>query len=225
MNFKTILSVSALALLSAVNAAPVSKDIQTLKSECQAQKGLFVNKGENSDYVCLQPNFKEATVDNAACINIDEQIFCINPKITNIPECDRSGDDYDYEVCVQKLNKISPFSYYPILSFSKKDEAKFAEDKEKCIKGLGIYLEWDDDKRLNACLYPEFNFKSLDDEHCVSVTKSKENNTPLYGIKYCVVEDKTTIPACKKSHEHYSADYCNRFLDAMASFQAMDISI
>ncbi|ORX83221.1 hypothetical protein BCR32DRAFT_326473 [Anaeromyces robustus] len=223
MNFKTILSVSALALLSA--AAPVSKDVKTLKSECQAQKGLFINKSNNSDYVCLQPNFNEANLDNAACINVSEQIFCINPKITNIEECDRSSDDYVYEACLDRFNKISSIAYYPILSFSKKDEAKFAENKKKCVNNLGIYLEWDDDKKLNACLYPEFNFKSLDDEHCVTVTKIKENNIPLHGIKYCVVEDMTSIPACKKSHEHYNTNGCSRFLDAMASFQAMDISV
>ena len=95
---------------------------------------------------------------------------------------------------------------------------------KECASKEALFLTWGEDKATYTCLLPIEKFNNPDEEHCVRI-RHEVNRDQDEGKLYCVTHGATSIPCCIKGHPHYNYNFCCRYLDAMASFDGLDVDI
>ncbi|KAG4092661.1 hypothetical protein H8356DRAFT_1701747 [Neocallimastix lanati (nom. inval.)] len=148
-------------------------------------------------YACVH-KYKEnkhnniARPDNSVCFYLDNDVYCIDRRYTNIKECDKSSKNFNYRTCS-----------YDILSFtnngSERYTYRFRSYPEKARNGIVLTYNV---MYQYICLYPETSSHSLKDKHCVVVD----------GKVYRFYEDNTIITTCNKHSKQYNHDNCMNIL-------------
>jgi len=218
MIFKTLFSVSVLALFSVVSAVPPNIDDEyvQLQQNCYLYNGKLISSSDRGKYACIQRYFNEreavANSKDSVCFNANNIPYCINSKFTNIQECNVYSNRYNYDKCMQNFVK-GPIRLYLRLRDFETNE-KFIStpilDYEECIHNSGIYLI---DKKGNyVCLSSE-PVSFPDEEHCVNVQETSEESEK---VQYCIQQENTNYEYCNKTSDFYDYDECMDKLNSLS---------
>jgi len=196
MNFKTLLSFTALALIGTVHAGPIKEN--TTNSDCQCKnrcQGYLMQFSEKA-YTCLTPaNF--ITLRGKHCVNVkgfysdQTSLYCIDEENSNTNLCNKSSKEYNYDQCMRNMYFLGKEMNIEI-SIYNEDQVR---TEILCKKNNGVYLETDDERY--ACLKEEANEKN---NTCVVIDDHY----------YCVSE--TNEGLCQLGKKKYNIDGCIQFL-------------
>ncbi|KAG4083608.1 hypothetical protein H8356DRAFT_240935 [Neocallimastix lanati (nom. inval.)] len=227
MNFKTLF-LSAVALLSVVNAAPVNEkhvSIDSLKKTCKTQGGkLLVNMNDDStSYACLKAytensRNKAVNPENSACFHATASVLCVDKKLTNIEQCIKSSDDYDYRKCsyfISTLNNNGTGKFKNDLRSYPQNERiiiDYIQDQKECKENGGIVLSYKVIMQY-VCLTPVTGHLSLRNDHCVGHN----------GKVYCIDQDNTILEVCNKKAQSYNHDSCMSVLNEYSKANNFEI--
>ncbi|KAG4088076.1 hypothetical protein H8356DRAFT_1296946 [Neocallimastix lanati (nom. inval.)] len=228
MNFKTF-CFAALALLSVVNNAPLTNNtssIDDLKKACKyGNSELHVKMNEDDAiYACVHKYNENkhnniARPDNSVCFYLDNDVYCVDRRYTNIKECDKSSKNFDYRTCSYDIlsltNDGSERYTYRFRSYPDKERISVdaVQDQKECKARNGIVLTYNVMYQY-ICLYPETSSHSLKDKHCVGVD----------GKVYCVYEDNTIITTCNKHSKQYNHDNCMNILSEYSKANGVTVN-
>jgi len=228
MNFKTILSVSALALFGSAIAAPTANagdEVSEAQHECYMYGGKLFTSGDNSKYACIQRywpdrEFKLVSPNDSVCFIGNNVPYCVNSKFSNIEECDLKSDKYDFDGCMKNFLKGPIRLYLRLRDFETKEKFVLSpiNDYNECIHNDGIYLM--DNKANYVCLSSEY-VSFPDDEHCVYVQEESEDSEK---VRYCVQQENTNIENCNKTSDNYNYEKCMNKITSLSEGKIAKIS-
>ncbi|ORX64449.1 hypothetical protein BCR32DRAFT_330610 [Anaeromyces robustus] len=220
MNFKTILSVFALAVV-AVSAN--EGDIATLKKDCEADHKARFYINDKGEYTCLRQHPKEEDLDYRTCFFTDtsDTVLCVEESWNNIPSCSKNSGATDYNDCAYRFLKFvdredSDKLSYRIRKFPTHEKIfyDYKLDQKECRGNDGIVLT--NNVITNyVCLQKATpkNAKMLSDKECFMVD----------GVLRCVHQDNTSIELCNKRHKTYNHEACVKIVEEYGKVNGNEI--
>jgi len=207
MNFKTILTLSALSFIGSIKAAPVNSN------NC---RGIPLSLNSDSKIACIVPSEgNESLRYNTHCAEVtpfgstETKIYCIDEVATTVNSCKVSSSNYNYDQCMK------------LLYFAGKNEKlnidvhneSLVKAQHDCRQKKGIELTLDGKKF--ACVQPVA--EELNDKICVSIEG--------YRTPYCIKGHDTNIKACDLSSDEFNLNYCLRFLSSAGRINHLSIDL
>jgi len=231
MNFKTIFVVSVFTLLSVINAAPVGYlepideiyDFQ--KTSMKYCSGKLLSSLKTPFYICVEHYWpdREFQINNpekSVCFFANDTPLCINQEYSNVPECIKKNEAYDYETCLRNfingpLNLALRVRTYP-------DHKKIVDtperNEEECTHSPGIFLKGGPNDYI--CISPEKYYVKNGRDHCITVQLTSTSEV----TDYCIIQDNSTISECDQTSELYDRNLCNEKVSEFAKGEIYSVS-
>ncbi|ORX64451.1 hypothetical protein BCR32DRAFT_330611 [Anaeromyces robustus] len=205
MNFKTILSVFALAVV-AVSAN--EGDIATLRKDCQADHKARFYINDKGEYTCLRQHSREDVLAYRTCFYTDASntILCVEEGFNNIPSCSQNSGATNYKDCAYKFLKFveredSDELSYRIREYPSHNKifTDYKIDQKECRGYDGIVLT-NNAVTNYICLQKATpkTAKNMKEMECFTVD----------GVLRCVLQDNTSIDVCDKKSKNYNHETC-----------------
>jgi len=188
MNFKSVLSVFALAVASVSAVASEYASGQY----CLQNNGMFLQGMDSSDtrYACLAP-YKNGDENTKYCVVFDGKHLCYDPNYGNINSCKVNSWEYNGRGCSLGLG-------YLHTQYTNYNNAKSAA-KTKCNRSKGVFLE------------PK-NDPSDTRYGCMLFNAPGDENTKYCGVfngyHLCYAPELGNIEFCNRSSSQYNSRGC-----------------